>query len=307
MLNLVVVGSVALDSLETPFGRADDVLGGSAVHFSLAARPFAPVGIVGVVGDDFPRDHVELLRARDIDVSGLSTESGRTFRWSGRYEFDLNTAHTIDTQLNVFADFRPNLPDSYRHARYLFLGNIHPALQLEVLDQVERPTFTALDSMNFWISRRRDDLTAVMRRVDAVLINEGEARQYANTHSLPKAARAILELGPRVVIVKKGEYGSVLFTQDGYFVTPAYPLEDVRDPTGAGDSFAGAFMGYLARHDRVDEATLRRAVVFGGVVASYTCEEFGSRRLVSLTRDEIGERFRAFRRFTHFEDDREGY
>jgi sugar/nucleoside kinase (ribokinase family) len=304
-LNLVVVGSVALDTLETPFGRAEDALGGSATHFSLAARHFAPVGIVGIVGTDFPRAHVDLLEQHGIDTSGLVTTQGKTFRWSGRYDFDMNVAHTLDTQLNVFADFQPLLPQQYRRAEYLFLGNIHPALQLDVLKQIERPKFTALDTMNFWITGEKDALTEVIRKVDAVLINEAEARQYANTPNLLKAAREIRALGPRFVIVKKGEYGSVLFAEDCYFAAPGYPLETVKDPTGAGDSFAGAFMGYVARSGKTDEETLRRAIVYGSVVASFTCEEFGAGRLTTLDDAAIRERYAEFRRITYFEDERE--
>ncbi len=304
-MKLVVVGSVALDTVETPFGRAEDALGGSATYFSLASRLFSPVGIVGVVGTDFPRSHVELLDAHRVDTRGLISAPGKTFRWIGRYDFDLNTAHTLDTQLNVFADFHPHLPESYRQADYLFLGNIAPELQLDVLNQVQRPKFIALDTMNFWISGKRESLTEVMKRVDAVLINEGEARQYANTYNLMQAARDIMSLGPKVVVIKKGEYGCVLFMKDCYFVTPAYPLETVKDPTGAGDSFAGAFMGYIARADNVSESTLRRAIVHGSVVASYTCEDFGVERLRTLDRNSITGRFGEFRRFTHFEDEGE--
>ncbi len=304
-MKLVVVGSAALDTLETPFGKVEDTLGGSAIYFSLAARHFSPVGVVGVVGDDFPGHHVVMLREHGVDTAGLETEAGRTFRWSGRYDFDMNTAHTLDTQLNVFAGFKPKLPDSYRQADFLFLGNIDPQLQLDVLRQISRPRFVALDTMNYWISSKRDELTEVIRQVDAVLINEAEARQYAETYSLLKAARQILALGPKALIVKKGEYGCVLFADGCYFVSPAYPLEEVKDPTGAGDSFAGAFMGYLARGGDLGEAALRRAIVHGSVVASYTCEEFGVERLKSLDAAAIAERYEAFRRITHFEDESE--
>jgi sugar/nucleoside kinase (ribokinase family) len=304
-MKLVVVGSAALDTLETPFGKVADTLGGSAIYFSLAARHFSPVGVVGVVGDDFPGDYVAMLRAHGVDTAGLETEVGRTFRWSGRYDFDMNTAHTLDTQLNVFAGFKPKLPESYRQADFLFLGNIDPELQLDVLRQIRRPRFVALDTMNYWIASKRDELTAVIRQVDAVLINEAEARQYAETYSLLKAARQILALGPKALIVKKGEYGCVLFADGCYFVSPAYPLEEVKDPTGAGDSFAGAFMGYLARGGDIGEAALRRAIVHGSVVASYTCEEFGVERLKSLDAAAIAERYDAFRQITHFEDESE--
>ena len=304
-MKLVVVGSVALDTVETPFGKVEEALGGSAIYFSLAARHFSPVGLVGVVGSDFPDKHVAMLRDHAVDTAGLTTEQGRTFRWSGRYDFDLNTAHTLDTQLNVFAGFQPNLPESYRQADYLFLGNIDPVLQLDVLKQVKRPKFIALDSMNYWISSKPKELTEVIRQVDAVLINEAEARQYANTPNLLQAARDILALGPKVIVVKKGEYGCVLFAQDCYFVTPAYPLEVVKDPTGAGDSFAGAFVGYLAKRDDTGEATLRRAIVHGSVVASYTCEDFSVERLKTLDGKAIAARYAEFRRITHFDDESE--
>jgi sugar/nucleoside kinase (ribokinase family) len=304
-VKLVVVGSIALDTLETPFGRAEDALGGSATYFSLAARLFSPVGLVGVVGTDFPRAHVEMLEAHGVDTAGLVAEDGQTFRWSGRYEFDLNVAHTLDTQLNVFADFHPRLPEPYRQAEYLFLGNIHPALQLDVLSQIERPKFVALDTMNFWIDGERAALTRVIEKVDAVLINEAEARQYARTHNLLKAARELMALGPSVVVIKKGEYGSVLFARDCHFIAPGYPLEVVKDPTGAGDSFAGAFVGYLARAGNLDEATLRRAVVHGSAVASFTCEDFSVGRLRSLDAAAVRERCAEFRRFTHFEQESE--
>lgn len=300
-----MVGSVALDSVETPFGKVEEALGGSATYFSLAARHFSPVGIVGVVGDDFPRAHVAMLRQHDVDTAGLTTEAGRTFRWSGRYDFDMNTAHTLDTQLNVFAGFQPSLPQSYRQADYLFLGNIDPTLQLDVLRQVRRPSFIALDTMNYWISSKPKELTEVISQVDAVLINEAEARQYANTPNLLKAARDIRALGPKLVVVKKGEYGCVLFAEGCYFVTPAYPLEIVRDPTGAGDSFAGAFVGYLARKDDLGEPTLRRAIVHGSVVASYTCEDFSVERLRALDGMAIAARYAEFRRITYFEEESE--
>jgi len=301
--DVVVVGSIALDSLQTPFGRVDEVAGGSATYFSLAARHFASVGIVGVAGEDFPRAHLDGLVERGIDITGLEVRSGATFRWAGRYENDLNVAHTLDTQLNVFAAFRPRIPESYRTSHNLFLGNIAPSLQREVLDQVERPAFTAMDTMNFWIQGNHTELSSVMRRVDAVLINEAEARQFAGSHNIAHAARYIQDLGPRIVVVKKGEYGSVLFHRDEHFVAPAFPLEDVRDPTGAGDSYAGAFVGYLVRARRIDDVTLRQAVVVAGVVASYTCEEFGVGRLTTLTRDEIANRVRLFRKYTEFDEE----
>jgi len=246
-----------------------------------------------------------MLQGHGVDTAGLVSEQGKTFRWSGRYDFDLNVAHTLDTQLNVFAGFQPSLPEQYRQADYLFLGNIHPALQLDVLGQIERPRFVALDTMNFWIGGERELLTKAISKVDAVLINEAEARQYAGTHNLLKAARELMALGPRVVVIKKGEYGSVLFAGDSYFVAPGYPLEAVKDPTGAGDSFAGAFVGYLARAGDLDDATLRRAVVHGSAVTSFTCEDFSVERLKSLDEAAVRQRCAEFRRFTHFEHESE--
>jgi sugar/nucleoside kinase (ribokinase family) len=246
-----------------------------------------------------------MLQQHGVDTQGLVTEQGKTFRWSGRYDFDMNTAHTLDTQLNVFAGFHPKLPEAYRKAEYLFLGNIDPTLQLDVLEQIERPKFIALDTMNFWIEGKKDALTQVMRRVDAILINEAEARQYAGTYNLMKAAREIMSLGPQIIVIKRGEYGCLLFTPSCYFVSPAYPLEAVKDPTGAGDSFAGAFVGYIARAGSTDESTLRRAIVRGSAVASFTCEEFGVERLKALDASAVRARCDEFRRFTHFDDESE--
>ncbi len=304
--DILVVGSVALDDVETPFGRVESALGGSATYFATAASFYTPVKLVAVVGTDFPQEHVDFLRGRQVDVTGLEVvEGGRTFRWRGRYEYDMNTAHTLDTQLNVFAEFVPKLPETYRRPGLLFLANIDPELQLGVLEQVERPDLVALDTMNFWISSKRDALAEVMRRVDVVLINEAEARQFADTYSLPAAARAILELGPRAVIVKKGEYGASMFTDgnhlgESYFFVPAYPLEVVRDPTGAGDTFAGGFLGALAHEPVLDSAAFRRAIVHGSVIASFTVEDFSVNRLRTLTRAEIERRFAEFQAFTRF-------
>ncbi len=304
--DILVVGSVALDDVETPFGRVEGALGGSATYFATAASFYAPVKLVGVVGDDFPPEHVEFLRRRQVDLAGLEVvEGGRTFRWRGRYEYDLNTAHTLDTQLNVFAEFSPKLPETYRRPGLLFLANIAPELQRAVLEQIERPALVALDTMNFWISSRRDALADVMRLVDVVLINEAEARQFADTYSLLGAARAILALGPKAVIIKKGEYGASMFTDgdhpgETYFFAPAYPLETVKDPTGAGDTFAGGFLGALAREPVLDANAFRRAIVHGSVMASFTVEDFSINRLRALTADEIERRFAEFQAFTRF-------
>jgi sugar/nucleoside kinase (ribokinase family) len=301
-MSLLVVGSVALDSLETPFGRREDVLGGSASYFSACASYFAPTRVVAVVGEDFPEEHVRFLASRGVDLTGLVRRPGRTFRWKGRYEFDLNTAHTLDTQLNVFAEFRPELPAAHRDSDYVFLGNIDPDLQRAVLDQVRAPRFVACDTMNFWISSKRDSLLKTLRRVDMLFVNDAEARQLADEHNVVKAARRILSFGPRAVVVKRGEYGALFFSGDEVFAASAYPLPAVFDPTGAGDSFAGGFMGYVARSRREDPGTLRRAIVLGSVLASFTVEQFSLDRLRTLRPDEITARFAEAKQLAHFDD-----
>ncbi len=299
---LLVVGSVALDSLETPFGRREDVLGGSASYFSACASFFGPTRLVAVVGEDFPEEHVRFLAGRGVDLAGLSRLPGRTFRWRGRYEFDLNTAHTLDTQLNVFARFQPELPAHFRGSEYVFLGNIDPDLQRAVLDQVQRPRFVGCDTMNYWITSKRESLLRTLERVDMLFVNDAEARQLAGEHNVVKAARAILSFGPRAVVVKRGEYGALYFSGEEVFAASAVPLPAVFDPTGAGDSFAGGFMGYLARAGRHDDGTMRRAIVLGGVLASFTVEQFSLDRLRTLTPDEIRARYAEARQRAHFDD-----
>jgi sugar/nucleoside kinase (ribokinase family) len=301
-MSLLAVGSVALDSLETPFGRREDVLGGSASYFTTCASFFGPTRMVAVVGEDFPDEHVRFFQSRGVDIDGLVRRPGRTFRWKGRYEFDLNTAHTLDTQLNVFAEFRPELPSHYRDSEYVFLGNIDPDLQRTVLDQVRAPRFVACDTMNFWISSKRESLLRTLKRVDLLFVNDAEARQVAQEHNVVQAARRILSFGPRAVVVKRGEYGALFFSGDEVFAASAYPLASVFDPTGAGDSFAGGFMGYLARTRREDHATMRRAIVLGSVLASFTVEQFSLERLRTLGTAEIGARFAEARRLAHFDD-----
>ena len=297
MADLLVVGSVALDSVETPFGKVQEVLGGSATFFSYSASFFTPVRLVATVGEDFPEEHMKLLRDRGVDIRGLQVAPGRTFRWAGDYGYDLNEAKTLDTQLNVFADFRPTLDDTQARAPYLFLANIDPELQLEVLRQMRgRPRLVALDTMNFWIQGKREALLRVLREVDLVTINDGEARQLADEPNLIKAARKIAAMGPAAVVVKRGEYGALLLDNDAFFVVPAFPLEAVFDPTGAGDTFAGGLMGYIAFRDRVDGATMRRAMVYGSVMASFTVEDFSLNRLGRLDAREID------RRYAEFED-----
>jgi len=300
--DLLVVGSVALDSVATPFGKVREVLGGSATYFSYSASFFTRARLVAAVGEDFPKEHTRLLESRGVDTSGLSVVRGRTFRWSGEYGYDLNDARTLDTQLNVFAEFRPTLASEARSVPYLFLANIDPALQLEVLRQMtRRPKLVALDTMNFWIQGKRDALVRVLGEVDVVTINDAEARQLADEANLIKAARAIAALGPRTVVVKRGEYGALLLANGGFFMVPAYPLESVYDPTGAGDTFAGGFMGYLASRDATDGATLRRAMIYGSVMASFTVEDFSLNRLARLTPAEVSERYAEFEQLMRVE------
>ena len=298
-MGVAVVGSVALDTVETPWGRNEEGLGGAATYFSLAASHYARVHMIGVVGEDFPQEHINLLGGYDIDLDGLETTSGRTFRWAGRYHADVNLRDTLDTQLNVFEQFRPKLTPAARDAEFLFLANIHPALQLDVLDQAQAG-FVGLDTMNLWINIALDDLKAVLKRVNVIIINDSEVRDLTGEPYTVKGARAVSALGPPVVVVKKGEHGCMLFHEDGIVALPAYPLEQVEDPTGAGDSFAGGFMGHLARENKTDIATLAQAVAYGTVTASFTCERFGPTRLTEINRDAIQARYEAFRQITAF-------
>ena len=302
MADLLVVGSVALDSVATPFGKVREVLGGSATYFSYSASFFTRARLVAAVGEDFPKEHTRLLEERGVDVAGLSVVRGRTFRWSGEYGYDLNDARTLDTQLNVFAEFRPSLAPEARAVPYLFLANIDPELQLEVLRQMtSRPKLVALDTMNFWIQGKRDALVRVLGEVDVVTINDAEARRLAGEPNLIKAARAISALGPQTVVVKRGEYGALLFANGGFFMVPAYPLESVYDPTGAGDTFAGGFMGYLASRDATGGATMRRAMIYGSVMASFTVEDFSLNRLARLTPAQVAARYEEFEQLMRVE------
>lgn len=302
-MSLLVVGSVAFDAVETPFGKCEKMLGGSASHFSISASYYTEVRIVGVVGGDFSAAEQQVFDNHKIDTSDLERiPGGKTFRWFGRYDYDLNVAHTLDTQLNVFADFQPKLSETSKSARLVFLGNIQPDLQRGVREQVRDAELVALDTMNLWIETSRESLLRTIKGVDLVIINDAEARQLTEIPNLIKAARAILSWGPKALIVKRGEYGAALFTNGSYFAIPAYPLESVFDPTGAGDTFAGGFMGYLSSQEKLDEAAMRRAMIFGSVMASFNVEEFGTARLQRLTHDEINERFRTFKQMTHFEE-----
>jgi len=301
-MGILVVGSVALDSVQTPFGREQEILGGSAVYFSIAASYFTNVSVVAVVGEDFPQAHVAFLQKFGIDTAGLERKPGRTFRWQGEYSFDLNTARTLDTQLNVFAEFSPKLLSQQRTLEYLFLGNIDPDLQRKVLEQMQRPKIVACDTMNYWIERKPESLRRMVALVDILIINDAETRQMAGEANLIRAANVILGWGPRAIVIKRGEYGALMIDREAAFGAPAFPLTDVADPTGAGDSFAGGFIGYLAATGTQDSAALRKAVVFGSVMASFNVSEFGPRRLAALTYPEIEGRFREFRDLTRFED-----
>jgi sugar/nucleoside kinase (ribokinase family) len=298
---LLVVGTLALDNVKTPFGAVDDALGGSATYFAYAASFFTRVRLVAVVGRDFPQAHLDLLAGRGVDLSGVQVAEGSTFRWTGEYGYDLNEARTLDTQLGVLADFRPVFPESFRRSPFVFLANVDPEIQLDLLRRLERPRLVALDTMNYWITGKREALQRVLAAVDALLVNDAEARMLTEEPNLVKAVRTILGYGPRVVVVKRGEYGVLMAVGDRFFFTPAYPLESVFDPTGAGDTFAGGFMGVLAGADRVDDATLRRAVVYGSVMASFTVEDFSLGRLTRLTQPEVEARFRAFQEMMRLE------
>ncbi len=300
-MSVLVVGSVALDSVETPFGSVTDALGGSATFFSAAASLFAPVHLVGVVGDDFPIDKLEFLTRRGVDCSGLMRRPGESFRWSGVYSFDLNSRETRETRLGVFADFKPEIPEACRDAAWIFLGNIDPGLQLEVLDQMRSPRLVACDTMNYWIDRRREALLELLKRVDLLMVNDSEARELSGDYNLLRAARWIQERGPSMIVVKKGEHGAILFTRDMVFFAPGYPLEEVFDPTGAGDAFAGGFIGALARLGNVGAHQLRLAMIYGSAMGSFAVERFGLGRLVDLTTDEIEDRVARFRELTFFE------
>ena len=302
MGTLLVVGSVALDTVRTPFGEATEVLGGSATFFSVAASYFTNVELIAVIGEDFPEAHLNFLKSRHIDVAGLEQRPGQTFRWKGEYSYQLNEAKTLDTRLNVFETFRPKIADRYRSPGMLFLGNIDPELQLDVLNQVKRPAVVACDTMNFWIDGKRDALWRVLEKVDILIINDGEARLLGQDSNLVQVAKTILAKGPKHLIIKRGEYGVLMFNQKQVFGAPAFPLEQVKDPTGAGDTFAGGFMGYLSATGNLSESAVRQAIIFGSVMASFTVEAFSLDRLRILDYKEIEARFRQFKRLTHFED-----
>ena len=302
-MSLLVVGSVALDSVYTPFGETADALGGSAVYFSVAASRLHPVQVVGVVGDDYPMQELTRLAPLGIDWGGVERAPGESFRWKGKYSYDLQSRETLETRLGVFADFRPRLPAGAEAAEYIFLGNIDPELQLGVLEQVKAPKLVACDTMNYWINGKREELQETLKRINIVILNDSEARLLSGEPNLIKAAKVIRGMGPSVVIIKKGEHGALLLTETMVFSAPAYPMENIFDPTGAGDSFAGGFIGWLARTEDISEENLKRAVIYGSTLASFCVEKFGVEGLSDLTWLRIQDRFRAFRELSRFEED----
>lgn len=300
-MEILVVGSVALDTVQTPFGNIEEGLGGSATHFSMSASFFSPPYLVGVVGQDFPDSHLELLASKKINLEGLQKVNGKTFRWKGKYDFDLNTAHTLDTKLGVFETFSPEIPSQHRNKEILFLANIDPELQLKMIEQASSPKLIAMDTMNFWISGKKPQLLKTISQVNMLLINESEARQLTDETNLVKAARKIQAIGPQTIAIKRGEYGALLFHQKEIFSAPALPLEDIKDPTGAGDSFAGGLIGHLAKSSDLSFENLKKAAIYGSVMASFNVEDFSLDRLKRLTQEEIKTRYFEFCKLAHFE------
>ena len=307
-MSILVVGSVAFDSLKTPYGERAKILGGAATYFSLSASYFTNVRVIAVVGEDFTPENEAVMTSRGVDTRGIQRATGKTFFWKGEYGENVNEAKTLDTQLNVFEKFDPQIPAYYSNSDYLFLANIHPSLQTRVREQMQGVKLVGGDTMNLWINTQRDQLGEMLKRVDVLLINDGEAKMLANDSSLPRAARKVLELGPKALVIKHGEYGATIFFRDGEFAgghhpfrAPALPLDEVRDPTGAGDSFAGGFMGYIASQDEISRRVLKHAMFYGSVMGSFAVERFGTERLQSLTREEIDERFSTFRELTHLD------
>ena len=304
-MSVLVVGSLALDSIETPFGSAKDKVGGSATFISAAASYFnSPIRLVGVVGGDFPQEGIDFLERRNVDLEGLQViREGKTFRWAGRYHYDLNERDTLSTDLNVFEKFDPVIPEKYRKNNIICLGNIDPVLQRRVLDQLEKPRFVVCDTMNYWIERKNEELRETLKQINVLILNDSEARLLSHEPNLFKAGRAIRQMGPSVVIVKKGEHGALVLTEQLVFSAPAYPMENIFDPTGAGDAFAGGFVGWLARTDDMSEENLKRAVIYGSTLASFCVEKFGVDGLADLTYLSIQDRFRQFRELSRFDED----
>ena len=300
-MSLLVVGSLGLDDIETPFGKVESVLGGSASYFSIAASKFTDVNVVAVVGQDFPQAHLDLLSSKGVNINGIQKAEGDTFRWQGKYGYDLGDPETLGTYLNVFEHFDPRIPDDYKQSDFVFLANIDPELQLNVLKQVDSPRLVACDTMNFWIENKKDALLEVLKNVGILMINDSEARELGENSFITKAARNIMEMGPRILIIKRGEYGALKLSKKGIFWAPSYPLEEVLDPTGAGDSFAGGFMGYLTNEYDITTTNLKRSVVYGCVVASFTVEDFSVNRLAALKDEELNKRHSAFMNLTNIE------
>ncbi len=299
-MSILVVGSIAYDTVETPYGRRENSLGGSALYFSAAASFFHSINVVGVVGSDFDASKISFLKKRNVNFDGLYIASGETFRWGGRYHHDLNQRETLYTYLNVFKDFEPTIPDHYKKSDYIFLANIDPDLQLEVLEQIDPPRLVVLDTMNFWISGKREALQAVINQTDVLILNDEEIRELTNEGNIITAAKSILNMGPHTIIVKKGEHGALLLNEQDAFFAPAYPLEHVVDPTGAGDTFAGGFLGYLANNDTIDNHVIRKAIIYGSTLASFNVEDFSFNKLISLKKEEIDDRYAQFKNLTRF-------
>ena len=303
-MSILVVGSLGLDTIETPFAKVEESLGGSAVYISLAASFFSPeVKLVGVVGEDFPEKYIQLLRDHHIDLEGLQiVKGGKTFRWSGKYHYDMNSRETIFTELNVFKDFNPVIPENYRDSKFIVLGNIDPNLQMNVLNQLNHPEFIICDTMNYWIERKNEALRKLLTLVDLLVVNDSEARLLANHPNLIRAAKIILEMGPKKLVIKKGEHGSLLITRDTIFVAPAFPLENISDPTGAGDTFAGGMVGYLSRVNSINDEELKKAIIYGSVLASFCVEKFSVDGLLSLNDSKINDRFTQFCKLIQIEE-----
>ncbi len=299
-MSILVVGSVALDSIETPFGKREEILGGSATFFSISASFFDKVNIIATVGEDFPKKYLRLLKERRIGTGGIAVNRGKTFRWEGRYEHDMNVAHTLATHLNVFQDFAPKIPHSLRDSKILFLANIDPDLQDSVLRQVNRPKLIACDSMNHWITSKKRSLEKFLHKVDIFLLNDAEARQFSGEANLMKAAKAIVSKGPKSVVIKKGEHGVIYYSKSGHFVAPAYPLENVYDPTGAGDTFAGGVIGYLSKAGRINDTAIRKSMIYGSIMASFAVEDFSVNRLLGKKMSDINKRYSDFKKLTRF-------
>lgn len=300
-MSVLVVGSIALDSIETPFKSVRDVLGGSASYFSLAASLFTDVKVVAVVGEDFPDEYIELLRSKKIGLEGVQRAPGKTFRWHGRYGYDLGDPDTLGTFLNVFEKFDPVIPENYREMEYVFLANIDPQLQLSVLNQVKKPKLVACDTMNYWIENKPNKLKEVLEHVNIFVVNDSEVRALAREPKMLRAARTVLEMGPEILVVKRGEYGALMFSKEGIFWAPSYPLEEIVDPTGAGDTFAGGFMGYISSRDNLESMEFKKGVVYGSVLASFTVEDFSVKRLALLQKEEMSTRFEAFLKLSNLE------